>query len=70
MKNEEVKDVNYNLHSENNGVYIFVIEGEVETADEKLTRRDAIGIWDTENVQLNVKENSDVLIAEVPMALS
>jgi redox-sensitive bicupin YhaK (pirin superfamily) len=58
------------LHSENNGVYIFVIEGEVETADEKLTRRDAIGIWDTENVQLNVKENSDVLIAEVPMALS
>lgn len=58
------------MHSENNGVYIFVIEGEVETADEKLTRRDAIGIWDTENVQLNVKENSDVLIAEVPMALS
>lgn len=68
LTNDVAKNVTYNLHSDNNGIYVFVIEGEVEATDEKLSKRDAIGIWDTEKVELNAKENSDVLIVEVPMS--
>ncbi len=68
LTNDESKNVTYNLHSDNNGIYVFVIEGEIKVVDEKLSKRDAIGIWETDNVELNVTENSDVLIVEVPMA--
>ncbi len=68
LTNDVAKNVTYNLHSENNGIYVFVIEGEADAADEKLSMRDAIGIWDVEKVDFSIKENSDVLIVEVPMA--
>ena len=50
-----------------NGAYVFLIEGQLELANEQLNRRDAIGIWDTEQLQLKAKTNSTVLLVEVPM---
>lgn len=59
----------YTIKKEGNGVYTFIIEGEVEINGEKLTRRDAMGIWDTETFDLKATADARVLLMEVPMAL-
>lgn len=59
----------YTIKKEGNGVYAFIIEGEVEINGEKLTRRDAMGIWDTETFDLKATADARVLLMEVPMAL-
>jgi len=51
----------------NNGLYVFVIEGEIEINGQNLQKRDGFGIWDTEKVQVVSKENAFVLFMEVPM---
>ena len=63
---DEGTELEYALKAEN-GAYVFLIEGQLELANEQLNRRDAIGIWETEQVQLKAKTNSTVLLVEVPM---
>jgi redox-sensitive bicupin YhaK (pirin superfamily) len=58
----------YTLNNPDNGLYVFVLEGEITIGDQVLTRRDAIGIWDTDQITLTTKAPSKVLLMEVPMA--
>lgn len=60
----------YTLKKEGNGVYAFVLEGDLEINNEKLTKRDGMGIWDTESITVKASENTRVLLMEVPMSLS
>ncbi|MDA9554666.1 pirin family protein, partial [Pelobium sp.] len=62
------KSLNYNLHANTNGVYIFVLEGEMEAANHTLKDRDAVGVYEVESVEISAKTNSKVLVIEVPMA--
>ena len=55
------------LKKEGNGFYIMNIEGEIEVDGEKLARRDAIGIWDTNEIEIKAKSNAKFLIMEIPM---
>ena len=48
------------------GVYIFVIEGEVNIGDVVLDKRDALGVWDVNTVTIVTKE-SKILLITVPM---
>lgn len=57
----------YTLKQPNNGVYIFVIEGNVTIEDETLGRRDAIGIWETDTVRIKAEPNTKILVIDVPM---
>lgn len=57
----------YNVSQRGNGAYIMVVEGAVEINGEKLGRRDAIGITDTETVKIKADEQSSLLIIDVPM---
>ena len=66
-KLDKGKEVDYNLHKKDNGLYIFVIEGEIKIAGEVLNRRDAIGLEETGPVKINANNNSFVLFIEVPM---
>ena len=45
----------------------MVIEGEIEIDGNKLSNRDAIGITDTEDVQINIVQPAKLLVVEVPM---
>ena len=56
--------VSYHLHKPHTGVYFFIIEGNVDIADETLPRRDGIGIWDTESIIIKTNEESQVLAIE------
>ncbi|MBI1306346.1 MAG: pirin family protein [Bacteroidetes bacterium] len=57
----------YKLHNAGNGVYVFVLSGKISTSNETLTTRDAIGIWETDEIEFSVEDDSVVLVMEVPM---
>lgn len=50
-----------------NGVYLFVIDGHIKIGDEELFRRDAIGIYDTDEFVIEISENTEFVLLEVPM---
>ena len=60
---DEGIDTEYKLK---NGAYFFLIDGEVEVADETLHRRDAVGISETNNVTVKAKSKSKLLVIDVP----
>ncbi|MDX1277391.1 pirin family protein [Oceanihabitans sediminis] len=68
-KFEKGKSDIYKIKKEGNGVYAFILEGEVEIEGEKLSRRDGMGIWDTESIDVKASENARVLLMEVPMSI-
>jgi quercetin 2,3-dioxygenase len=59
----------YHLKKEGNGVFILVSEGKVAIDYELLERRDAIGISEVDKVEIEILENSKLLIIEVPMRM-
>lgn len=61
------KSLTYTTHNANSGVYCFVIEGEVTAADVKLSKRDALGVWNTGSFEITANAASRVLFVEVPM---
>lgn len=60
---------NYKLKKRENGVYAFILDGEAEINGEKLSRRDGIGVWDIESIEIKAANNARLLIMEVPMSL-
>ncbi len=60
------KQLSYELNGEKQGVYLFVFEGSVTVGDLELNIRDGAGIWDTREINVVAKEDSDVLLIEVP----
>lgn len=59
--------IDYKLHSENNGAYLFILEGSVNVDKTILQRRDGIGIWESSDLLLKALEASEVLLMEIPM---
>lgn len=57
----------YTLKDARNGVYAFVIEGEVTINGEKLERRDAAGIREAEQLDIQAGSDAELLLMEVPM---
>lgn len=57
----------YKLKSENHGVYLMNIFGKVDAENETLESRDAIGISETEAFNVSAKDDSSILLIEVPM---
>ncbi len=66
---DENKELSYSKKDPSNGVYLMVIEGEIALLDEVLSKRDAIGIVDHNEIRLTAKVASKVLVIEVPMKL-
>ena len=50
-----------------NGMYLVVISGEAEVNGQKLGKRDAMGISETDNFTVTATENAELLVIEVPM---
>ena len=57
----------YKIKRSGNGAYVFLIEGSAGIEEVVLDKRDAVGIYDTEEFEIAFKEGSKVLIIEVPM---
>jgi len=52
-----------------NGVYAFVLSGEISIGDQKLGPRDGYGLWDTESFSIQADTNAELLLMEVPMGI-
>ncbi|NVK27716.1 MAG: pirin family protein [Flavobacteriia bacterium] len=63
------KTVDYEVASSKNGVYFFILEGEVDIENEQLNRRDGIGIWENESISVSASKDAQILAIEVPMEL-
>ncbi len=59
----------YTLKKEGNGVYAFILEGDVEINGQKLEKRDGFGLWETDSLNFKSLSDSRVLLMEVPMSL-
>ena len=57
----------YKVRTEGNGVYAFILEGDVKINDVELNRRDGLGISETNSVDLVATSDSFVLLMEIPM---
>jgi redox-sensitive bicupin YhaK (pirin superfamily) len=57
----------YSLKKSGNGVYAFVIEGDVTINGQALNRRDGLGIEGIENMEIIADSNAQLLLMEVPM---
>lgn len=57
----------YKLHGKENGVYLFVIEGEVEVNNTTLFKRDGAGFSETDSITIEVLKESTILLMEIPM---
>ncbi|MCX2681777.1 pirin family protein [Galbibacter sp. EGI 63066] len=64
------KELTYKLHNNQNGVYAFVLEGNVTINDEKLNQRDGIGISEVNALNIKADSATKVLLMEVPMSLN
>ena len=65
----ECSSVSYKPKS-HNGVYIFVIKGEIELEKKKLEAGDAAEITDSTSIEVRSEKESKVLMIEVPMGMS
>ncbi len=68
-KFEAEKGDTYKLKNTANGVYVFVLEGEVEVDGQKLSQRDGYGLWGIHEFSLKASSDAQVLVMEVPMSL-
>lgn len=59
--------ISLKLKEENNGFYIFNVDGTLYIAEETIQKRDAIGIYDTDGIEINANEDSELIIIEIPM---
>ncbi|HMQ07805.1 MAG TPA: pirin family protein [Saprospiraceae bacterium] len=57
----------YSVQHPDNGIYLFLLEGGIEIHGEKLGRRDAMGIWNSNTVIWIVNEPTHLLLMEIPM---
>ena len=57
----------YALKNKGNGVYAFIIEGDVTINEQSLNKRDGFGVWDTDKLFISADNDAEVLLIEVPM---
>jgi quercetin 2,3-dioxygenase len=57
----------YQLKGNGNGVYAFIINGSVKINGHDLNARDGLGIWDSDNLNIETVSEAELLLMEVPM---
>lgn len=63
--------INYYLKKPGNGIYVFVLNGDVKINEQELNQRDALGLIDTNNLTIEaLSQNAEILIMEVPMIIA
>ncbi|MBC7651760.1 MAG: pirin family protein [Deinococcales bacterium] len=60
-------EIKYALNPINKCVFIFVIEGKANICGDAISKRDAIGIWETDTIYLHVEQDTECLVIEVPI---
>jgi redox-sensitive bicupin YhaK (pirin superfamily) len=67
---EAGKSIGYQMKWKNAGLYLFVIEGSIKAADKPLSKRDALGISETDQVNIEALSDTQLLAIEVPLTFA
>ena len=59
----------YTMKDPANGLYVFVLSGDIVVNDQALNTRDGFGIWNTDSITIEATTNAEVLLMEVPMSV-
>ena len=59
----------YRIHKQGNGVYAFILSGQVTINEQLLDTRDGFGIWDTEAITIKANSDAEILLIDVPMQI-
>ena len=57
----------HNSKGLNSCVYIFVLDGKINIAGQTVAKRDAIGIWDTEYIDVVIEQEAEFVVIDVPI---
>ena len=60
-------DLKYKMQFPDNGIYLFVLDGSIKFDNDELNARDAVGIYDTDEVVFNATSDTNFIIIDVPM---
>ncbi len=64
------RSTSYAIERPGNGVYAFMIEGEATINGQAVGRRDGLGIWDIDKLDINVGAmGAEILLMDVPMRI-
>ena len=66
-KLEEGTTVEYDIKKAGNGVYAFLLEGDITINDIVLNRRDGLGIEEEKKLSITANQDAELLLMEVPM---
>jgi quercetin 2,3-dioxygenase len=61
------QEVNYAFQSVNKCLFLFVIEGKIRVDGTDLLARDAMGVWETEQVPIHCEAGAHFLVIETPV---
>ena len=64
---ERGKEISYSNSFKGNGVFLVAISGSVKVGENTLNKRDALGIYDTDEFSMTANEDTEMLAIEVPM---
>jgi len=57
----------YVFKEKGNGVYAFILSGDVTINNQELNSRDGFGIWDVDKLSIEANTDAELLLMEVPM---
>lgn len=62
--------IDYNIKKSGNGVYAFILKGDITIDGTVINERDGFGVWDTDKITVNANsQDAEILLMEVPMNL-
>ena len=64
---EAGKEVAYNIDEINKCIYIFVLSGSINIGNETIEARDGFGIWDNDNLKMNINDETEFVLLEIPI---
>lgn len=62
------KTAEYKIKRKENGVYVFVLKGNVTVNEQPLMERDGYGLWETDSITIKADSDAEVLLMDVPMS--
>ncbi len=60
---------NHKLNLKGNGIYAFVLKGDVSINGQTLNQRDGFGVWDVDSIDITADSDAELLLMEVPMVI-
>jgi quercetin 2,3-dioxygenase len=66
-KLEKGESLNYSLNKKGNGVYVFILKGDVMVAGQSLNAKDGLGITDGEEIPFIADTDAEILLMELPI---